>query len=155
MAYISTEDVRHIRNTLKKELPQYKFSVVRDHHSSVSVSIMKGPAFKDWNYRDRWTQEIKVGSLNNEHHQINHYYTEDFYGKENAKILDKVYKIMKVAPSLNGGKEWYDNSDAMTDYFDTAYYMHIGVGKWDKPYEIVDHQLDSLVDACKNNLEAA
>ena len=48
MAYISTEDVKHIRNTLKKELPQYKFSVVRDHHSSFSINLMKGPAFKDF-----------------------------------------------------------------------------------------------------------
>ena len=156
MAYISTDDVKHIRNTLKKEFPKYKFSVRRDSIYSVTVSFMKGPSFKDWEYRDRYTGEMKVGSLNDgEHHQINHFYTTDFYGIENAKILDKVYRIMKVAPALNGGKAWYDNSDAMTDYFDTAYYMHIEVGKWDKPYEIVDHQLDSLVDACKNSLEAA
>ena len=45
---------------------------------------------------------------------------------------------MKVAPALNGGKAWYDNSDAMTDYFDTAYYMHIEVGKWDKSYEVME-----------------
>ena len=64
MAYISTEDVKHIRNTLKKELPQFKFSVVRDHHSSVSIDLMKGPAFKDWEYNDRYTGETKVGSLN-------------------------------------------------------------------------------------------
>lgn len=42
MAYISTDDVKHIRNTLKKELPQFKFSVVRDHHSSVTIALMKG-----------------------------------------------------------------------------------------------------------------
>ena len=27
--------------------------------------------------------------------------------------------------------------DAMTDYFDTAYYYGINVGQWDKPYELV------------------
>ena len=54
MAYISTDDVKHIRNELKKELPQYKFSVVRDHHSSVSIALMKGPAFKDYEYFDRY-----------------------------------------------------------------------------------------------------
>ena len=31
MAYISTDDVKKIRNALKAEMPQYKFSVVRDH----------------------------------------------------------------------------------------------------------------------------
>ena len=64
MAYISTEDVKHIRNTLKKELPQYKFSVVRDHHSRVSINLMKGPAFKDFEYFDKYSGETKVGTLN-------------------------------------------------------------------------------------------
>jgi hypothetical protein len=31
---------------------------------------------------------------------------------------------------------YYDNSDAMTDYFDTAYYYYINVGKWNKPYVV-------------------
>jgi len=139
MAYISTDDVKHIRNTLKKELPQFKFSVVRDHHSSVSINLMKGPAFKDWEYNDRYTGETKVGSLNDgEHHQINHHWLEDFYGKDNAKILGKIDKIAHTAPAMNGGKEWYNNSDIQSDYFDIAYYVHIGVGKWNKPYEVVE-----------------
>ena len=29
-------------------------------------------------------------------------------------------------------------SDAMIDYFDIAYYVHINVGKWNKQYEIVE-----------------
>jgi len=32
------------------------------------------------------------------------------------------------------GTKWYDNSDAMTDYFDTAYYLSLKVGQWNKPY---------------------
>ena len=139
MAYISTEDVRHIRNTLKKELPQYKFSVVRDHTSSVTIALMKGPAFKDYEYFDRYTHETKIGTLNEDHHQINQYHLEDFYGKENAKVLDKIHSIALTAPANNGGKEWYNNSDAMIDYFDTAYYVHIEVGKWNKQYEIVEN----------------
>ena len=63
MAYISTEDVKHIRNELKKILPQYKFSVVRDHHSSVSINLMKGPAFKDFEYFDKYSGETKVGTF--------------------------------------------------------------------------------------------
>ena len=137
MAYISTDDVKHIRNTLKKELPQFKFSVVRDHTSSVTIALMKGPAFKDYEYFDRYTHETKIGTLNEDHHQINQYHLESFYGKENAKILDKIHSIALTAPAKNGGKVWYNNSDAMIDYFDTAYYVHIEVGKWNKQYEVV------------------
>ena len=31
---------------------------------------------------------------------------------------------------------WYNNSDAMIDYFDTAYYFDVNVGRWNKPYEL-------------------
>ena len=139
MAYISAEDVKHIRNELKKELPQYKFSVVRDHHSSVSIALMKGPAFKDHEYFDRYAQETKVGNLSDgEHHQINQFHLESFYGKENAKILGKVSEIAHTAPGLAGGKEYYNNNDIQSDYFDVAYYVSISVGKWNKEYEIVE-----------------
>ena len=138
MAFISAEDVKHIRNELKKELPQYKFSVVRDHHSSVTISLMKGPAFKDHEYFDRYAQETKVGNLSDgEHHQINQHWLEEFYGKENAKILDKIHVIAKTAPAKNGGKVWYNDSDAMIDYLDIAYYILIKGGKFNKQYEIV------------------
>ena len=39
MAYLSAEDVKHIRVALKKEFPQYKFSVTRDH-GWVSILIL-------------------------------------------------------------------------------------------------------------------
>ena len=138
MAYISTDDVKHIRNELKKELPQYKFSVVRDHHSSVSIALMKGPAFNDYEYFDRYNNTITTANLSDgEHHQINQFHLEDFYGKENAEILSKIDTISRTAPAKNGGKVWYNDSDIMTDYFDIAYYVHISVGKWNKPYEVV------------------
>ena len=137
MAYISAEDVKHIRVALKKEFPQYKFSVTRDHWLGVNINFMKGPRFAEFEYFDRYTHETKIGTLNEDHHQINQYHLEDFYGKENAKVLDKIHSIALTAPAKNGGKVWYNNSDAMIDYFDTAYYVHIEVGKWNKPYEVV------------------
>lgn len=33
-------------------------------------------------------------------------------------------------------KYHYDKSDAMTDYFDTNFYIDLEVGKWDRPFEI-------------------
>ena len=96
MAYISTDDVKHIRNELKKELPQYKFSVVRDHHSSVTISLMKASAFKDFEYFDRYAHETKTGTLNDGHHQINQYHLEDFYGKENAKSWTRFMLSQKL-----------------------------------------------------------
>ena len=135
MAYISTQEVAAIRKELKAQLPQYKFSVTKHHHSSVTVAFMKGPAFAEFQTRDRYTGEFKDDVMG-DHEQLNHYHAESFYGEENGALIKKVEKIIKTAPVKAGGREWYDNSDAMTDYFDTAFYMNIHVGKWDKPYVV-------------------
>ena len=43
MAYITTAEVREIRNALKEEFgPELKFGVKKQHHSSVTVTIKKG-----------------------------------------------------------------------------------------------------------------
>ena len=136
MAYISTPEVAAIRKQLKAQLPEYKFSVKRDHTSSVTVAFMKGPAFAEFEYMDRNGDNV-AGNIN-EYEQLNHYHAEKFYGEENAAVINKVEKIIKTAPFLEGvGDLWFDESDSMTDYFHTAYYFSIHVGKWDKPYQTV------------------
>ena len=137
MAYISTEEVAAIRKQLKAEMPEYKFSVKKHHHSSVTVAFMKGPAFAEYTYFDRYAGEQKEGVLEG-YEQLNHYHAERFYGEENAAIINKVEKIIKTAPAtVEGGREWFDESDSMSDYFHTAFYMSIHVGQWDKPYQAV------------------
>ena len=43
MAYIDTKDVKAIREALKAEFGKdFKFSVTREHYSSVRISIMRG-----------------------------------------------------------------------------------------------------------------
>ena len=82
--------------------------------------------------------ETKTDNLNDgEHHQINHHWLEDFYGKENAKILEKFLRL-HILPGHAGGK-WYNNSMiSRVITFDVAYYVHISIGKWNKQYEIVE-----------------
>lgn len=43
MAYISAEEVKQIRQAVKKALPAFKVSVTRDHHSGVIVALQAGP----------------------------------------------------------------------------------------------------------------
>ncbi len=71
--------------------------------------------------------------------QINQYWINDHWGHApKAKaVLNKINEIMHNAPGRAGGKKFYDNSDAMIDYFDTAFYTHLSVGQWDKPYALV------------------
>jgi hypothetical protein len=127
MAFITALEVREIRKELKKQFPGWKFSVRGQHYTSVNVDIMKGTA--------DFFADMVVGQ---HHHQVNQYYIDQSWNKANSKVLNKIKEIIKTAPArAKGGREWYDNSDAQIDYFDTAYYYHIAVGKWDKPYELV------------------
>jgi hypothetical protein len=58
-----------------------------------------------------------------------YWFQEHFSGKAKA-FLSEVIPAMKAA-------DWYDRSDAQVDYFDTAYYVDVNVGSWNKPYEVV------------------
>lgn len=117
MAYITTEDVRKIRNKLKEEFGKtLKFGVRNSHKMKVIVTIKSGNIdFSD----------ILEGE---EYCDINHYYL-DRYGKH-ENIFKKIVEIIKTAPD----KEWFDNSDIQTDYFHVSYYYSIRVGEFDRPY---------------------
>jgi hypothetical protein len=61
--------------------------------------------------------------------QVNQFWFHDHFDDESKDIIGKVVDALKSA-------DYYDRSDAQVDYFDTAYYMHLNIGDWDKPYEL-------------------
>lgn len=61
--------------------------------------------------------------------EINQYHYENNYTGTARAFLDEFLPTM-------GAADWYDNSDAMVDYFDTAYYWHVKVGEWKQPYQL-------------------
>ena len=61
--------------------------------------------------------------------QVNPYWFQDHYDGDAKAFLTEAFKALKSA-------DWYDESNAMIDYFNIAYYVDINIGKWDKPYEL-------------------
>ena len=123
MSYISTEDVKKIRVALKNEFgKKLKFGVRKSpSHHSVSVTIKSGTVdFSDLMRNNTYDQV-----------QVNQYHLQN-YGVHKS-LFEKIVEIIKTAPS----KKWYNNSDAMIDYFDVAFYFDLNVGDWDKPYKKV------------------
>ena len=59
--------------------------------------------------------------------QVNPYWFQDHYDGKAKAFLTEAFKALKSA-------DWYDESNAMIDYFNIAYYVDINIGKWDKPY---------------------
>ena len=132
MAYISATDVAAIRAELKATFPKCKFSVRKTSDGlSVDVTVLKAPyAFAD----------TFAKSYNGKRYaQVNQYYIpQHFTDLEEAMFLSKVNEIMHNAPGrADVLRKYYDRSDAMTDYFDTAFYTHLSIGSWDKDYETV------------------
>lgn len=137
------EIAERIRFFAKKQFPECKFSVTIERYSggqSMNLCLMSAPydvfetptlekAELSKGYGtaeqklDSWERTIKNG-----HHQVNHYYVEnDSYLNENGKAIMKF--LNNAATVYN-----FDDSDAQSDYFHTNFYVHLAVGKWDKPF---------------------
>jgi hypothetical protein len=114
MAYMSTEHAKIIRDNLKKEFPEFKFSIKKRHSSSIVVSILSSPL--------DFSKDIEKSGY--DYVQLNHHYLENY---EHTDVLKKIYDI------INTGN--HDNSDAMTDYFDVGFYVHMNIGEFEKPYK--------------------
>lgn len=119
MAYISASEVKRIREALKTAFPEFKFGVRKQHGGlSVGVTIVSGPLdlSPDFTHGDGYAQ-------------INHYHLQNYKFGAFYQAIDM---IIRRAPE----RKYYNNSDAMTDYFDVAFYYDIHVGAWNKPYEV-------------------
>ena len=124
MSYISTEDVKKIRVALKNEFgKKLKFGVRKSAGGhSVGVTIKSGTVdFSDIMRKNNFYDQV----------QVNQYHLQN-YGVHKS-LFEKIVEIIKTAPS----NKWYDNSDAMIDYFDVAFYFDLNVGDWNNPYKKV------------------
>jgi hypothetical protein len=76
-------------------------------------------------------------NLHNGYTQVNQYWINDHWTSLEARVaLNKINEIMHNAPGRAGGRVYFDESDAMTDYFHTAFYTHLSIGQWNKNYAL-------------------
>ena len=129
MAYISAQDVQAIRTELKQKFPKWRFAVRKGSGSlSVDVNIMQGTESFDDHF-----------SNGRRYAQVNQYWIADhFKDSSERQAIEMINEIMHNAPGRAGGKVYFDESDAMTDYFHTAFYTHLSIGQWDKRYICVE-----------------
>ena len=121
MAYLNKDQVKQTREALKVAFPDFKFMVRKGNggSGSINVSIMSGPIdFGDFDMPKA----------------VNPYHVGTFFEGKQVRFLEAVIKVIKYGTD----RQWYDNSDAMTDYFDTAFYLDVEIGRWQKPYQKTD-----------------
>ena len=134
MAYMNQERKAKIAQVLKPILAKYKVkgSLSVRNHSSIVLTLKSGAidfvgnsnrvCGNDFYQVQRGFKPNTSGS-----DQVNPYWFQDHYDGDAKAFLTEAFNALKSA-------DWYDESDAMTDYFNTAYYVDVNIGKWDTPY---------------------
>ena len=117
MAYVSQQDKKELAPAIKKVLSKYgmKGSISIRNHSTLQVTLQSGAIdFKDYSNGDGYIQ-------------VNTYHIDSHYSGKAKAFLNELLAAMK-------GPKYFNNDDAMTDYFHRSHYTDINVGKWNKPY---------------------
>lgn len=123
MAYITSQSVKEIRNNIKALYPAkngWKFSITREHYSSVRCEILAAPI------------ELRVDATKN-NEGVNHFWLETRYEGKNETATE-ILKNINNFLNLNN----FDKSDSMTDYHHVGHYVAISIGAWDKPFKLVN-----------------
>ncbi len=135
MAYMNQERKAKLAPAVKAILKRYGVKgTISTDSQSISVNIKSGSLdfIGDYNKTvEARPGGFRLGSPAEKYLQINPYWYQDhFSNKVTKKFLDEVFR------ALNTGN--HDNSDIQTDYFDVGWYVHVNVGKWNKPYTLED-----------------
>jgi hypothetical protein len=131
MAYMNQDRKARLAPAVKSILKRYgvKGTLSTDLRS-ISLNIKSGTLDFIGNYNETVGAQpggFRLGSPAEKSIQINNYwYRDHFSDKVIRKFLEEILR------ALNDGN--HDNSDIQTDYFDVGWYVHVNVGKWNKPY---------------------
>ncbi len=122
MAYMNQEKKKKIQAELKKVIPSgWKWSLSVRHHMAIVLTIWQGP------------KELTINGEGEtaDHRQLNEYYLDRAF--QDPKTVETFQKINEALNLDN-----FNNSDPMTDYFHVGHYVDIEIGRWDKPYVVIE-----------------
>jgi len=147
----TTEIAKRIREQLKEEFKNCKFSVTTEYYSmgsSISIYLMKSDRKVIRDFKDisevaflglnRYTKEEVENLQKTKHHQLNQFQLKEefdvnswcngvFLTEEGHNLLKRVVEIVD---QYN-----FDESDSQTDYYCVNFSFHISIGKWNKELE--------------------
>ena len=131
MAYINQEGKAKIAQALKPILEKYKVKGTLSirNNSTLTLTIKSSPIDFIGNYNDVLLGKGVVMRAASRCLDINPYWFKEHFTGTALQFLTEAFEALKS----NG---WFDKSDISTDYFHTAYYIGIDIGKWDKPYQV-------------------
>ena len=118
MAYVSQAMKKELAPAIKAVLKKYdmKASISVYNYSSLVVTIKSGSI----DFSDSFTHG--EGYI-----QVNEYWLDSHYAGTQLAFLTELLAAMK-------GPKYFNDDDAMTDYFSRSHYTDMHIGKWDTPY---------------------
>ena len=139
MAYMNQEKKAKIAIALKPILKKYnvKASLSVRNHSTIVLTLKSGSIDFIENYIKTDSQGMsgrkmlqdQIDYIRKNSLDVNPYWFQEHYSGVAKEFLTETFQAMKSA-------DWYDESDAQVDYFNTAYYVVVNIGKYNKPYMV-------------------
>ncbi len=118
MAYVSQADKKRLAPAIKAVLQKYdmKGTIAVRNHRTLVVKLRSGRIdFAPYMHaRDTYID-------------VNVYWIDSHYTGVARDFLNELLDAMK-------GDRYFNDDDAMTDYFSRSHYTDIEVGAWNKPY---------------------
>ena len=136
MAYMSSEMKQKIAPEVKKILKKYGMSgsLSVHNHSTLVLNLKSGKLDMIGNFNTMIQERDPTGNRHINQAkgdiQVNPYWYHEHFSGKCKNFLKEVLNVM------NNGN--HDNSDIQTDYFDIGWYVDVNVGRWNKPYEVLN-----------------
>ncbi len=135
MAYMSQEHKAKLAPTIRAICKKYgvKATLSVRNHSSLVLTVKQGNIDFIGNFNESILDRDPTGNRHinpaKDYIQVNPYwYHEHFSGRAKAFLGE-------VIPAMYG-PDYFDESDAQTDYFHCSHYIDVNIGRWDQPYAL-------------------
>ena len=125
MAYVSQSMKKELAPGIKAVLNRYgmKGSIRVRNHSTLCVTVKSGAI----DFSEYMRGEAYI--------DVNEYWIDQHYGGIVRDFLNELLEAMK-------GPNYFNNDDAMTDYFHRSHYTDICIGTaWNKPYTYMPNSI--------------
>jgi hypothetical protein len=125
MAYVSQEMKKELAPAIKAVLKKYRMkgSIAVNNHSTLEVNLSEG-------YVDCISKGERILGLGGVSKNVNVYHIDEWYEGVAKNFLNELLDAMK-------GPKYFNNDDAMTDYFSRSHYTDINIGKWNKEFKLL------------------
>ena len=138
MAYVSQELKSKLSPKIKAICKKHgvKASIAVRHHSTLVLNVKSGKIDFIENYIKTDADKVVANKMSadtiayirkNQSVDVNTYWAHEHYSGKAKQFLTEMISAMK-------GPDFFDETDAQTDYFHCSHYIDINIGKWDKPY---------------------